>query len=140
MNIRALRQSISTPLRCLRPRRDMTDDRTNGSSGELYPLRHLYSATALANPQITTGFCRRQPLAGTQKLFAKLNHYTYCRQSQSPYNFVLSGYCCSRAKISFIKSLSIFMKRETLQQRHKQSNKDVFRVCMHSYMYITKVT
>ena len=44
------------------------------------------------------------------------------------------------AKISFIKSLSIFMKRETLQKRHKQSNKHVFRVCMHSYMYITKVT
>ena len=32
------------------------------------------------------------------------------------------------AKISFIKSLSIFMKRETLQKRHKQSNKHVFRV------------
>ena len=45
------------------------------------------------------------------------------------------------AKISFIKSLSIFMKRETLQKRHKQSNKHVFRVCMHFYMYIiTKVT
>ena len=44
------------------------------------------------------------------------------------------------AKISFIKSLSIFMKRETLQKRHKQSNKHVFRVCMRSYMYITKVT
>ena len=44
------------------------------------------------------------------------------------------------AKISFIKSLSIFMKRETLQIRHKQSIKHVFRLCMHSYMYITKVT
>ena len=43
-------------------------------------------------------------------------------------------------KISFIKRLSIFMKRETLKKRHKQSNKHVFRVCMHSYMYITKVT
>ena len=30
------------------------------------------------------------------------------------------------------------MKRETLQKRHKQSNKHVFRV--YSYMYITKVT
>ena len=44
------------------------------------------------------------------------------------------------AKISFVKNLSIFKKRETLQIRHKQSNKHVFRVCMHSYMYITKVT
>ena len=43
------------------------------------------------------------------------------------------------AKISFVKNLSIFKKRETLQIRHKQSNKHVFRVCMHSYMYITKV-
>ena len=44
------------------------------------------------------------------------------------------------AKISLGRNISIFMKRETLQKRHKQSNKHVFRVCMHSYMYITKVT
>ena len=68
------------------------------------------------------------------------SHNWECRQSQSPYNFFLSGCCCSRAKISFTKSISIFIKRETLQKRHKQSNKHVFRVCMHSYMYITKVT
>ena len=62
------------------------------------------------------------------------------RQSQSPYNVFLSGCCYYRAKSSLGRNVSIFMKRETLQKRHKQSNKHVFRVCMHSYMYITKVT
>ena len=36
----------------------------------------------------------------------------------------------STAKISLGRNVSIFMKRETLQKRHKQSNKHVFRVCM----------
>ena len=63
-----------------------------------------------------------------------------CRQSQSPYNVFLSGCSYYTAKISYGRNVSIFMKRETLQKRHKQSNKHVFRVCMHSYMYITKVT
>ena len=62
------------------------------------------------------------------------------RQSQSPYNVFLSGCSYYTAKISYGRNVSIFMKRETLQKRHKQSNKHVFRVCMHSYMYITKVT
>ena len=64
----------------------------------------------------------------------------HSRQSQSPYIFFYLAVAVVGAKISFIKSLSIFMKRETLQKRHKQSNKHVFRVCTHSYMYITKVT
>ena len=65
---------------------------------------------------------------------------TQVRQSQSPYIFFYLAVAVVGAKISFIKSVSIFMKRETLQKRHKQSKKHVFRVCMHSYMYITKVT
>ena len=62
------------------------------------------------------------------------------RQSQSPYHFFLSGCGCCKAKFSLGGNVSIFMKRETLQKRHKQSNKHVFRVCVHSYVYSTKVT
>ena len=57
-----------------------------------------------------------------------------------PTMFFYLAVATSTAKISLGRNVSIFMKRETLQKRHKQSNKHVFRVCMHSYMYITKVT
>ena len=57
-----------------------------------------------------------------------------------PTMFFYLAVATSTAKISLGRNVSIFMKRETLQKRHKQSNKYVFRVCMHSYMYITKVT
>ena len=33
-----------------------------------------------------------------------------------------------------VKNVRIFMKREPLQICHKQSNKHVFHVCMHSHI------
>ena len=97
----------------------------------------LYTIGACKKYDISSNifFSRGHPLrlAGKNSLseLGKVNRPTIC--------FYLAVALVG-AKISFIKSLSIFMKRETLQKRHKHSNKHVFRVCMHSYMYITKVT
>ena len=55
-----------------------------------------------------------------------------CRQSQSPYIFFYLAVAVVGAKISFIKSVSIFMKRETLQKRHKQSNLS----CLYAFLYV----
>ena len=79
---------------------------------------------------------------GTEAWLMRKSHrrHVYLGKVNRPTIFFYLAVAVVGAKISFIKSLSIFMKRETLQKRHKQSNKHVFRVCMHSYMYITKVT
>ena len=48
-----------------------------------------------------------------------------------PTMFFYLAVATSTAKISLGRNGCIFMKRETLQKRHKQSNKHVFRVCQN---------
>jgi len=82
----------------------------------------------------STGFMdlvRRSLLFSSSLVVGKVNR---------PTMFFYLAVATSTAKVSLGRNVSIFMKRETLQKRHKQSNKHVFRVCMHSNMYITKVT
>ena len=70
----------------------------------------------------------KNALSGPENSVSRHRNHQHIRQSQLPYNFFYLAVAVVGAKISFIKSLSIFMKRETLQKRHKQSNKNVFHV------------
>ena len=62
--------------------------------------------------------------------------YGYVGKVNRPTMFFYLAVATSTAKISLGRNVSIFMKRETLQKRHKQSNKHVFRLCLYAFLYV----